>query len=189
MSLINDALKRAHESQDKGPAPTAPPPMAPVVVEPPSGGFGWFLPVAVVLVLIAAVLFVWLAVAHKSSKHAATHAVAAAAPAAPSVTPAPPNHPAPATSAPATVPPVASPKSAEAQPAPAVNSSTTTGLLTAHLPKVQGIIFSQPPTAIVNGKVVNVGDHVGYYLVKQITRNKVILQGQDGSEQQLAVGQ
>ena len=64
-----------------------------------------------------------------------------------------------------------------------------TGLLPERLPKVQGIIFTQPPTAIVNGKVVNVGDRVSHFVVKQITRNKVIFQRDDGSMKQLGVGE
>jgi hypothetical protein len=183
MSLINDALKRAHESQGKEPAP-APPPMAPVA-SPPAGGFGWFLPAAGALLLVVAGLLIWLALAHRSSKPAAPPAVATVAPAMPSASPAPSVPPAPVAAAPAAI----APPSVTTNTAPADNPTMMTGLLPERLPKVQGIIFSQPPTAIVNGKVVYVGDRVGHFLVKQITQNKVIFQRDDGSVKQLGVGE
>jgi hypothetical protein len=181
MSLINDALKRAHESQGKEAAPV-PPPMAPVA-SPPASGFGWLLPATGALLLVLAVLLIWLAFGHKSSKPAAPPIVATAAPARPSPSPAPSVPPAPA-------PPAAvSPAPTATNPVPAGDSTMLTGLLPERLPKVQGIIFTQPPTAIVNGKVVNVGDRVSHFVVKQITRNKVIFQRDDGSMKQLGVGE
>ncbi|HEY3761787.1 MAG TPA: hypothetical protein VGN23_08565 [Verrucomicrobiae bacterium] len=190
MSLINEALKRAHESQGKEPAAATPlPPMAPmtpVPASPPSGGFGWFLPAAVVVLLVAAGIFIGMAFGHKSSKPAA-RVIAKAALVAPSHTP---TAPAPvATPAPIAASPAPAPASLETSPAPANNSSTSSGFLTEHRPKVQGIIFTQLPTAIVNGKVVYAGDHVGRLLVKQITRNKVVFQSDDGSVKELGVGE
>lgn len=183
MSLINDALKRAHESQEKSAG--SPPPLTPIANQS-SGGLGWVLPVAIVLFLVAGGLLVWVAVTHKSSTLAVpvvSHPapVITAVETAPSSPPpqAPPSPPAPA---------VAPPPNATA-PTPVAQTNVLVGLLPERLPKVQGIIFSATPIAIVNGKMLNVGDRLGHYVVKQITRSVVIFQRDDGSVKQLGVGQ
>ena len=54
MSLINDALKRARETQRNDPPSGAPP--LPPVESPARGGAGWILAAAAVLFLAAACL-------------------------------------------------------------------------------------------------------------------------------------
>ena len=57
------------------------------------------------------------------------------------------------------------------------------------MPKVQGIIFNAvSPLAIVNGQTVNVGDRVGDFQVKQISKSSVIFQSPDGSQKTLEIG-
>ena len=183
MSLINDALKRAHESQEKSPG--LPPPLAPIANQS-SGGMGWVLPAAIVLFLVAGGFLVWVAVAHKSSK-SAVPVVSQPAPVIAAVAPPPSLPPPPAPQAPP-APAVAPPPDATA-PAPDAPTNVIIGLLPERLPKVQGIIFSATPIAIVNGKMINVGDRLGQYVVKQITKSDVIFQRDDGSIKQLGVGQ
>ncbi|HEY1663484.1 MAG TPA: hypothetical protein VGI03_13785 [Verrucomicrobiae bacterium] len=182
MSLINDALKRAHESQ--GPPPGAPPsPLVPVA-SPSRGGLGWFglvLSAVIVLLLAAGGIFVWAAFAHKTSKQPPAPVPAVAV----SPTPQTPQ----AITAPAPAPVVAS-QPIVTNPPPPANKTAVTELLPDSWPKVQGIIYTQPrPMAIVNGKAVSVGDQLGHYVVKQITQHDVLFQGDDGSLKQLGVGQ
>ena len=64
MSLINDALKQARQSQQQNP-PSALPPMRPVAPAP-RGAADWLLPLAVIALVVAAIFFIWLALArHK----------------------------------------------------------------------------------------------------------------------------
>jgi len=62
MSLINDALKRAQESQKKN-SPSGAAPLRPI--ENAARGIGWILPAAVILFLAAAGIFIVLAL-HKN---------------------------------------------------------------------------------------------------------------------------
>ena len=160
MSLINDALKRARESQQKSPASGAPP--LPPVESPARGGTGWILAAAAILFLAAACLFIGpVLFGHKVSPVAAAKT---------------PEIPAPATNA---LPP----------PATNTNPPTVAGAVE-QLPKVQGIIFNAArPLAIVNGQTVNVGDRVGDLQVKQILKNSVIFQRPDGSLKTLEIGE
>lgn len=180
MSLINDALKRAHESQGK--TPGAPPPLVPVA-SAPRGGSGMMLPVAIVLLLVGGGILGWLAFGHQSIKQISA-TVKTAAPVAPVaaavVSPLPPPAPAPV---------VVAPPSNTAIPASS-GSNFVEELLPEPWPKVQGIIYTPPqPMAIVNGKMAGVGDRLGHYQVKQITRTEVTFQGDDGSIKRLGVGE
>jgi hypothetical protein len=184
MSLINDALKRAHESQGK--SSDSPPPLTPIASQS-GGGLGWFLPVAIVLLLVAGGLLVWLAVSHKTST-TAVEAVSQPVPVIAAPAPVPPTQQAlPAPSAPPA--PEVAPQVNTTDTAPAAQTNVLVGLLPERFPKVQGILFSASPVAIVNGRMVNVGDRLGHYVVKQITRNYVLFQKDDGSFKQLGVGQ
>jgi hypothetical protein len=171
MSLINDALKRARESQQKNP-PSGVPPLPPVE-SPARDGTGWILAAAAILFLAAVCLFIGpVLLGHK----------------------APP-------SASAKAPEISTPPPAEAapEPAPLTNAlppqATNTNPPPPESPveqplKVQGIIFNATrPLAIVNGKAVNVGDRVGDYQVKQILKNSVIFQRPDGSQKTLGIGE
>ena len=191
MSLINDALKRAHESQGDSPPPA--PPSFPAA-GPSDAGRGWALPTAIVMLLAAASLLIFSALfGHKSLKQVAPSAAAVAAAPSPPPEPAPAQAPSSALAARAVS--AASPVPAAA-PAPASNVAAVATAAPGtwdtfeYLPRVQGIIFTPPhPVAIVNGKIVNVGDRVGRYQVKRITKFNVTFERPDGSLKQLGIGE
>ena len=56
MSLINDALKQARQSQPNNPPSGSPPPLSPVE-SASRGGINWFLLALIVLLLVAAGFF------------------------------------------------------------------------------------------------------------------------------------
>ena len=161
MSLINDALKQAKQSQTKTP-PSGAPPLPPVEHRSQSGGGGsmWILVVAAILFLVAAILFFKM----PGSKHETILA--------------PTNAPEPVVTQ---VEPV------KTNP-PAMTVTNTPPV--EQLPKIQGIIFDPAkPWAIVNRKTVYVGNKVGDYTVKAITRNSVTFQRLDGSLQEIKLAQ
>jgi hypothetical protein len=171
MSLINDALKRARESQRNNPPSGAPP--LPPVESPARGGTGWMLVAAAILFLAAACLFIGSSLfGHKASPVAAAKAPEISAP--------PPTE-----AAPAPVP------ATNALPMAATNTNPPVAAGVAEqLPKVQGIIFNAAhPLAIVNGKTVNVGDRMGDFQVRQILKNSVVFQSPDGSQKTLGIGE
>lgn len=175
MSLINDALKRARETQRNNAPPGAMP--LPPVEAPTRGGAGWILTASAVLFLAAAGLIVGPALfGHKAPPSVAAKTPVSSAPPAAATTPAPaPSIPPPV--AITNLPPI--PKTNPPPPAVAVGP----------WPKVQGIIFNAArPVAIVNGQTVNVGDLVGHFRVKQITRHNVVLQRPDGTQKTLGIG-
>lgn len=178
MSLINDALKRARDSQRKTPPPGAPP--LPPVEPPARAGAGWLLGLAAIVFLAAAVLLLGVAL----FKREATPAEAAKAPESPptaapaQVAVAPVSNSVPVLAPVSNAPPAAS--NTNPPPAPPVEQ----------LPKVQGIIFnSARPLGIVNGKTVYVGDYVGDFQVKQILKNSIVFQRRDGSQKMLLLGE
>lgn len=186
MSLINDALKRARQSQQK--TPPSGPMLFPAEIRTP-GGIGWFLPAVIIALVFTAGIFIALALA----RH----------------TPPPPAAIAPVTaatqqiiSATQQIESAAASVSAPVSNAPPAVFKTNAAAISNSAPplptppppppepKLQGIIFTPPrPWAIVNGKTVYVGDHVGDFHVKEITRNTVTLQSMDGSEKTLVMGQ
>jgi hypothetical protein len=185
MSLINDALKRARESQQKNPPSGAPP--LPPVERPARGGMGWMLGLAAVLFLAAVGMFIGVTI----FKHPAPPAVTAKAPEASSLPPVPAARaavapvpvPAPvSTSAPVLAPaPNAAPAMPGSHPQPAAPVE--------QLPTVQGVIFnSAHPVGIVNGKMVGIGDYVGSLQVKQILKNSIVFQQPDGSQRTVKIG-
>ena len=177
MSLINDALKRARETQQNNPPSGAPP--LPPVESPARGGTGWILVAAAVLFLAAACFFIGPALfGHKTPKTPPATPVKAPEIPAPTTEAAPASAPAPT--------PVTS-----ALPPPVTNTNPPPPASTAEQPpKVQGIIFNAArPVAIVNGKAVNVGDRVGDFQVKQILKSSVIFQRPDGSQKTLGIGE
>ncbi len=91
MSLINDALKQAKQSQTKTPPGSVPPPLTPAVHPPSRGGSMWILILAAVLFLVAAILFFKLLSLKHEPIPAATNA--------PALTQTEPAKPQPATSA------------------------------------------------------------------------------------------
>ena len=170
MSLINDALKRARETQRNNPPPGAPP--LPPVESPARGSAGWILAVAAILFLAALGLFLGpTLLGHKAAPVAATRT--------PEISTPPPSI---QSSAPMPVP-ATPPPAAVTNPAPAVVAAES-------LPRVQGIIFnSARPLAIVSGQTVGVGDRVGNYQVKQILKTSVVFQRPDGSQKTLGIGE
>jgi len=198
MSLINDALKRARQSQQNTP-PSGVGPLPPI--ETPrrtGGGSAWVLALAGILFLAAACLFIGTAIFKRQSPPAE----AAKAP----VTSAPPVVTQPTAVKPATAPiPVSTPPPAPAETPTAASAATSTQTSAVPVvaaanrspappveqwPRLQGIIFNAArPLAIVNGKAVNAGDVVGNFRVKQILKNSVVFQRPDGSQKTLNLGE
>ncbi|HUB86917.1 MAG TPA: hypothetical protein VMB22_03425 [Verrucomicrobiae bacterium] len=183
MSLINDALKRARDSQQKSP-PSGVTPLMPAELPPGNtSGFNWILVAAVFLLMIVACFFISLAMAKRTMEKTAAVPVAIApavtvpemvAPEAPAV---PLVETKPVKPAVATVPPL-----------PA-KTSTVVSVVVAPV-KVQGIMYgSSQPWAIVNGKTVYVGDRVEDFQVKAISKNTVTLTGSDGTDEVLQLGE
>ena len=170
MSLINDALKRARETQQKSPPSGAPP--LPPVESSARGGTGWILVAAAILFLAAVCIFIGpILFGHK-----APPTVPASAP----KIPAPPQVEVGLAPAPVT----------NALPPPATNTNPPPLAAVERLPKLQGIIFNAArPLAIVNGKAVYVGDRAGDFLVKQILKNSIVFQRPDGSQMTLTIGE
>ena len=152
MSLINDALKQAKQSQPPNP-PSPPPSLAPVESASQGGG-SWLAPVMIHLLLVAAGIFIGLSLFKHAPPAAGTPPVAAtvtqqvktAAAVLPAVTNPPPG---------AVVPPK--------PPGP----------------KLQGILYTVTrPCAIISGKTVFVGDSVGKLRVVAISKDSVTLQSE-----------
>jgi hypothetical protein len=167
MSQINDALKRAKQSQkprmEETPVVPPLPPLPPVRSSAP-GNSGWVF--LVILLIAIACFFIGLAVAiHKpvtaTNTVTVTNVVQVAA-VAPVVKTPPPTNVTP----PAPTPP----------PAPDL--------------KLEGIFYdAAPPQAIVNGQTVYVGDTVNGFRVKTISKNNVSFVAPDGTEKTLALNQ
>ena len=160
MSLINDALKRARDSQQKNPPSGAPP--LPPVESPRRGGTGWILALAAILFLAALCLFIGPAL----FRHKAVPVTVVTAPVVPALPP-----------------PVAAPVAKIAPPPVAITYPPPPAVAAEQPPRIQGIIFNATrPLAIVNGGIVNVGDRVGDFQVKQILKTSVVFQRPDGSQ-------
>lgn len=171
MSLVNDALKRAKEAQQKTP-PTAPgPQLRPAEPTPtPPTGRGTAMLVPIILVLIAVVGFVLIWPARRRAVELPQKVEAKAPPANSPVETKPPVQPAAisipntAVTPPATQKPAASPTA----PAPTVSIPSS--------PKLQAIFFTPGhPSAIINGKTVRVGDMIKGFRVAAITQTSATL--------------
>jgi hypothetical protein len=198
MSLINDALKRAKQAQP----PAAPSHTTQFHFRPVDHnqtarhGFGVMMPVAFALVALLVLFLVWqLAQQNIANRQAATAQrseliaraaspttiappVPAAVPATPApsaaepTTPAPgvneqPTAPAPSEPATATTPAVAdaTPPVPEAPPVPPKPTL-----------RLQSIVFNPArPSAMINGKILFVGDKVGDYHISAITQTSATL--------------
>lgn len=203
MSLINDALKRAKQAQQKtAPPPVAAAPLRPIEASPARGaGLGMLVPIAIALILLlVGVVVIWMAVARGGKKPAPVIAdskpeslpVAVQPAAVPAAKPPPPvptvdKKPVPVPA----VAPVASPSVATNLPpvalvaappatAPVVESVPVTNVAPVvvpappALPKLQGIFYRPDrPSALLNGKTVLIGGRSGEFLVIAITQQSV----------------
>jgi hypothetical protein len=161
MSLINDALKQARQSQQPNP-PSGQPPLRPV--EPaPRRVTDWLLPLVVVALAGAAAFFIGLALArHKPSVTKAPE-ILAKQPAAPAVV--------------------------RVTNTPAISNTVAAVPPSAAGMKLQGVVYGEKSWAIVDGKTVFVGDSVGGFRVKEISPNSITLESPDGSQQKLQIGE
>ena len=175
MSLINDALKQARQSQQPNPPPGQPSlrPVAPI----PRGVAHWMLPLAVIALVGAAAFFIWLALAGHKMPPAKAPELSATQPASPAPAPAPAPTPVP-------VPPVAI---ATSKPVVSKNVAAVQSLLPP--PKLQGIFYGRKSWAIVDGNTFYVGDLVDNFRVKEISPNSITLESPDGSEKKLVLGE
>jgi hypothetical protein len=168
MSLLNDALKQARQSQQQNP-PSAQPPLRPVAPAP-RGGADWFLPLAVVALVGAAAFFIWLGLTRHKTPPAKAPELPLTQPAPQIVPPAPPAPPKPVV-------------------VPAVSNIVAAVPSNLPPPKLQGIVYGQKSWAIVDGKTVYVGDSVGNFHVKEISPNSITLESPDGSLQKVRLGE
>jgi hypothetical protein len=161
MSLINDALKRARQSQ-ANPPPAGGPPLRPV--EPAKNSSqAWLLPAIIIFLIVVACFFIGLAMANRTVTKIVN---------------------APESDVTST-PPVEEVSAPEPRPVvePAVSNEPPPI-------KVQGIAYDPAkPWAIVNGKTVFVGDPVGEFRVKAISKYTVTLTGADGKETTVTLGE
>jgi hypothetical protein len=161
MSLINDALKRARESQQKNP-PRGLTPLMPA--ETRERNFNWILPALVICLIVAACFFIGLSMARRTVAKIV-------------------NTPeAPATQQVESV-------SVALLQAP-TNTEPAASIIDAQIFNVQGIMYDPArPSAIVNGKTVYVGDRLGDFRVKQISKNSITLTGPGGTNEVVGLGE
>lgn len=192
MSLLNDALKRASQSQQGHDTvrihlPPAAPVPTPASAPKSQGGLGWALPVLVLLLVAMAVGFIWLV--HLGRRVANDATVAAAPPSAQAV----PVAPKPAASIPVAsklpMPPVTRQVAAAAPGAPAAHETPQIPPSVWPSLKVQGITYYNAKwQAIVNGKTVYVGDDVKGFRIAVISRTYVSFVAPDGSKKMVPFG-
>lgn len=155
MSLINDALKQARQSQPNNPPSGSPPPLPPVE-SAARGGINWFLLTLIILLLVAAGFFFELSLSKPTPlppatvlKRSHTRQIGVVSNSLPVVT----NAPSGSNAVPVVPPPPPPPE-----------------------PKLQGILFDPAqPSAIVDGKTVFVGSRVGGFHVTAISKSGVTL--------------
>ena len=190
MSLINDALKRASQS-DRNRAVQA---VTRAPLEPVAGGRDWSFSLAlgagvVVALAMAGWFFGQWWKAGRRSDPIKVEAVAAVA-----QKPAPPPAPA-AAAAPAVPPPAATPAPAPAAtpaPAPAPTPAPAASPVEAPWPvklKLMGIFFSKTnPHALINGKTVAQGDEVGGIRVTKIEADRVTVEWNGRAKEMILEG-
>lgn len=200
MSLINDALRRAKQA-----APPASPtpvfrPVEPAP-QPAKHGLGALVPVALVVVALLTVFLLWKLAGHDGSTSAVpgSHLAVAARPlaSADANLSVPEHSPQPATAPPVVAPvPVSKPAIETSGSAPAVATEPATGFATnlasvappadtnhpavteAAPLKLQGIVFNpKRPSALINGRVMFVGDKIRDLRIITIRPAEVVLAG------------
>lgn len=192
MSLINDALKRASQSEKNRPRDAGLPSAMQPVPETRRSVVPAVAGVAIVALLAGAGWFVWRALAHRDSPAAAPVQIAArpVAPAPPAkIEPAPPpavasakeGAPVVATPTPNTNPPAPPPASVIA-PAPAPQPPSFPEL------KLEGIFYNRSnPRAAINGELRRENEQVGEVRIVTITSNKVTVEW-NGQTRDLIMG-
>jgi len=202
MSLINDALKRAKQAQQQAPPPPNPgPEFRPV--EPSQyarHGVGVLLPTALALVALLGLLFLWQLSRNGDSVRALQAGPApttpaperrALAPREADNTTAQSQSPAlrdrlPAVTPPASpVPePVAGAPANASAPAPSVAATASTNSAVAPEPpapkppplRLQAIVFDpKRPSALINGKTLFLGDHIGAFRLVALDQESATL--------------
>ncbi len=169
MSLINEALKRAKDAQQKTP-PSAPGPQfrPPEPMPPQTRGLGLTVPLVIALFAVAGLVFVWV----KQHKSGARKSAVETRPATPAVAPvaaAPRANPPVHVAKPTPVAPVV------ATPAPAVAPEPTVSAPAPEL-RLQAIFFSPGhSSAIISGKTVRVGNTLKGFRVAAITQASATL--------------
>jgi hypothetical protein len=193
MSLINDALKRAKESQ-RNDKPSGVSPMRPVETNERERDFNFVLPIMISLLIALALILIGLTLAGRAHKIPAEKLVAAPVaipkPEAAATVPLVTNAPAPA-ALPTNPPAVLTPVVAAAAAAPPV-AATNSAVASPQPPKplrLQGIAYDAAhPSAIIGGKAVYVGSLVDGMRITAILPDSVTLAG-DGRTKTLVVGQ
>src|SRR5258706_9109767 len=176
MSLINDALKRAKQSQSPAAPPSAPHLQFRPVEPGPTvrRGVGLLLPAVLALIALVGLLFVW-ELAHKNgSTNPQPELVARAASTPPTAAPLAASQPSSVPETAPAAPAVAAPDPVEAAPS-SVADEPPVPPKPAPL-RLQGIVFNPArPSAMINGKTVFVGEKVGEFRVGAITKNSATL--------------
>jgi len=200
MSLINDALRRAKQA-----APPASP--APVfrpvepAPQPPKHSLGMLLPVALVVVALLTVFLLWKLAGHDGSTSAGPGSrltvAARPLPSADANVSVPEHSPEPATAPPVVTPaPIPKPAVETSVSTSAIATEPATGfatnlasvatsadtnhpIVTEAAPlKLQGIVFNpKRPSALINGKVMFVGDKIRDLRIITIRPAEVVLSG------------
>lgn len=181
MSLINDALKRASQSEKQRPRDTGLPPAMQPVPDYRRSNVPMLAGVAIVALLAAAGWFFWRSLSHRDNPApapvaAAVGTVAPAPPAKVEPAPAPAPVPAPAP-APAAVTPPPNTNPPAPEPAPAIVPAPAPAPPPFPDMKLQGIFYSRSnPRAAINGEIHGEKELVGEVRIVTIASNKVTVE-------------
>lgn len=167
MSLINDALKRAKEAQQKSSSAAAGPQLRPAEpAQPAASGMPVVVPLVLLSLVFLGILCFWLI----RQKAAAPEPIAEIKPPAP-IIPAPEAKPPVQAVAVPTPAPVA-----KAEPAAPANTPAPVATVSTPPLKLQAIFFSPGhSSAIINGKTVRAGDAFKGFRVSAITESSATL--------------
>jgi hypothetical protein len=177
MSLINDALKRAEQNQ----SPTPPPPipqLRPVEAQDlPSASSGLLVPILILLVTIGAAIGIWQFSKSRGQTAKPEMEVRALAVDPAPVTPNQAPEPVPKAPAAPTVAPTPPNASANKTTSTTVSNTLPIAAPTAPSPplKLQSILYSRRPSAMISGVIVGKGDKIKGYTVTDIKQNQVTL--------------
>lgn len=198
MSLINDALRRARQAQQAAPPP-APSNLQFRPVDPaqyPRHRLGLMLPLALGVVGLLVLFFVWQlspwnspgqSAGPKPQSAVAQTPAPAAAPAPELAAAQPPGAPAPGPAPTVAAENQPAPPASQASAAPLTrltesNAVTNSALAAEPLPpkpaplKLQGIVFRPTrPSAVINGKILFIGDRLGEFRLAAIGQDSATL--------------